>query len=320
VEHRPSLPNEWWLWANRHRVQVLHLHWLHMLYAFGRLTPFRFVRYVEKLVLAGLLGYRIVWTVHNTQAHEQGHPLIDRLARLLTATRADGMIVHCEYARQEVARRFSRHDDLFVVPLGNYGSVYPGSPPRDEARRELGIDESAFVYLYFGQVRPYKGVERLIHSFARLDASDAHLLVFGTCPDEEEKNALIEAAQRDRRIQAVLEHVPGDGVPRLFSAANVVVAPFLRILTSSSVMTAFSFRRPVIVPALGCLPELVTPDMGILYDPRSEDALLGALRDIRHHDLERMGESAYAHSVRFDWARTALETKQVYCRVLNGQG
>jgi beta-1,4-mannosyltransferase len=58
-----------------------------------------------------------------------------------------------------------------------------------------------------------------------------------------------------------------------YNAADVVVFPFTDILTSSSVITALGFYCPVIVPALGCLPELVDETLGFLLSSRDSGRL-----------------------------------------------
>ena len=53
--------------------------------------------------------------------------------------------------------------------------------------------------------------------------------------------------------------------------------PFRDILTSGSAILALSHGRPVIAPAIGCLPETLPADAAILYDPDAPEALGAAL-------------------------------------------
>lgn len=320
VQHSSALPSERWLVANRGRVELLHLHWLHTLYNSGRKSsPLYLARFVEKLVCARSLGYKLIWTAHNIMPHERTFPPIDSIGRLAVMIFAHAIIVHCEYAKNEISKRFLRKNGIHVIPLGHYGVLYPYSVPKEEARRTLDIDRHAFVYLFFGKIRPYKGVERLIRAFEQLDDQDVNLLVAGECPEEEHRRRLLHLTQGNGRIRLFLDFVPDEAVQRYFAAADVLVAPFSEVLTSSSVMLALSFGRPVIAPALGCLPELITSQAGVIYDPMNEEALLKALQSIRGRDVETMGREAYrlSRAPDFDWECIAEKTKEIYLNCLS---
>jgi glycosyltransferase involved in cell wall biosynthesis len=91
-------------------------------------------------------------------------------------------------------------------------------------------------------------------------------------------------------------------------------------MSSSSVLAAMSFHRPVIVPALGCLPEWVPSDCGILYDPKDADGLRQAMVSARQMDLVQMGENAYQHVLGFSWEQVAETTLIAYGCPANGFG
>jgi glycosyltransferase involved in cell wall biosynthesis len=99
-------------------------------------------------------------------------------------------------------------------------------------------------------------------------------------------------------------------------SADVMVAPFSQVLTSSSVIVGLSYGLPVIVPNLGCLPELVTPEAGIVYKADDSPALPEALRLIKTRDLPAMGKAARRISEDLDWSAIARRTVAVYRSVL----
>jgi hypothetical protein len=73
-----------------------------------------------------------------------------------------------------------------------------------------------------------------------------------------------------------------------------------------------SFSQPVIVPAMGCLPELVTTDCGWLYPPDQPDALLTAMQLAVQADTRSMGAAAYQRVQGLTHESLALETLSVY--------
>ncbi len=88
------------------------------------------------------------------------------------------MLLHSESARDRFAAEFGGAGKLEAAAHGNYSDAYPlATESREALRASLGIASDAYVYLAFGQVRPYKGLVELIHDFSRVEAEDARLLV-----------------------------------------------------------------------------------------------------------------------------------------------
>ena len=78
-------------------------------------------------------------------------------------------------------------------------------------------------------------------------------------------------AAGDERIRIhASRYFPADQFQYFLNAVDVVVLPFTAVLTSGSAIQALGFGKPLIVPRLGCLPELVSGGAGLLYDPADE--------------------------------------------------
>jgi glycosyltransferase involved in cell wall biosynthesis len=95
-------------------------------------------------------------------------------------------------------------------------------------------------------------------------------------------------------------------------AADVITLPFLAATTSGTLMLALSWGRPVIAPALGCLPSTVAPEAGILYDPTDSEGLPKALKSIRGWQLNGASAAALACARRWDWDEIAAQTEGAY--------
>lgn len=127
----------------------------------------------------------------------------------------------------------------------------------------------------------------------------------------------MDAAARDPRVQVhSTPWIEDEDYQFFFGACDAVVFPFKSILTSGSVMLALSFGKPVVVPRLGCLPDLVDDSMGVLYDPDSPDGLAGALKSIIKKDLAPLGRNAMARAQAFDWGDIGRQTAEVYADIL----
>jgi glycosyltransferase involved in cell wall biosynthesis len=307
--------NDDWLIENRQRVDLLHFHWPHYMYDSSDLADHvsRCADRIGQLARARLLGYKIVWTVHNLYPHSSHNLDLDRLARLAITHLAAALIVHCQRARDLVKQHFFRQDGVFIIPHGSFIDAYPNTVNRAQARQRLGLSEECFVYLFFGAILPYKGLEHLLEAFTAMEGENLTLLLAARVYNEYSAAMVEQAKQADPRIVVVTsDYFPAEDLQLYFNATDVVVMPFLDMLTSGSVITALSFSRPVIVPAIGCLPELVDDSIGAIYDPHEPDALAHAMRAIQQYDLTTYGSAAYRRAESLSWDTIARQSLEAY--------
>jgi glycosyltransferase involved in cell wall biosynthesis len=105
---------------------------------------------------------------------------------------------------------------------------------------------------------------------------------------------------------------PNEDFQLYLNAADVVVLPFLEVLTSGSAITALSFGRPVIAPATGCLPELLVEGAGIVYESGTPGALQQAMEEFRWRDVAACGRAAYRRARSLSWEPIARQTLEAY--------
>lgn len=305
-----------WLWTHRGQIQVLHFHWLE--YHYERATPLTSAvalgLFLLKLILARGLGYRLIWTVHNIQPHEPKHPHLDRVCWWALAHLIHAIVVHCQDTAKQVTHRWGMGAGrkTHVVAHPNYIGVYKTNIERHAARQQLSLDDDQPVFLYFGAVRPYKGIEDAIAAFRELQNSQARLIIAGR-PLNSAIKAKIEAlAMHDPRIRTIFDYVPATEVARYYTAADVVLLPFRHVQTSGSALLAMSMAKPVLTSAQGCLPELIAPETGLLYDPNEPGALAIAMQLILERDLRQMGECAQAQVRAFTPAQVGGRHAEIY--------
>lgn len=232
---------------------VLHLHWL-AYYLKGRGAATK-AAYAAKLVLDAALvrcaGVRLVWTVHDLFGHEEKYPRIELWCRRRLARLADAIIVHSARAKALAAETYGASaEKIYVIPHGHFRDVYGPPIPAAEARAKLGLPEQGRIFLFFGMLRPYKGVLKLLAAWAETtELSGRHTLVIAgqaLCADY--RQAVVNAAARARNVRLFPERVPDGRVSTFLSAADVVVLPYERSLTSGALVLAHSYARPVVTP------------------------------------------------------------------------
>jgi beta-1,4-mannosyltransferase len=251
----------------RHRSDIWHLHWPE-----GFLNDDNPLKVWAKLfLLIGLVswtkwrGTKLIWTVHNLQAHERRHPQLERWFWQYLTPRLDGYISLSQAGREAAQTSFPalHAKPGFVVPHSHYRAEYPprsSSTPAGslqlQARAKLGFAADATVILFFGRIRAYKNVEHLIQVFRQITHPQAILALAGRPEPAAAKIALERLIADDDRIQAHFDFVPHIDTPTYFQAADLVVLPYREILNSGSALLALSLDCPVLVPARGAMGEL----------------------------------------------------------------
>src|SRR5690606_28045070 len=115
------------------------------------------------------LGGRILWTIHNKQPHDQAkRAAVNRLQAILF-THAHLVHFHSEEAVAACADLLPVEPErILVYPHGNYEGCYPRySMPRAASRAQFGLSPDDFVVGFIGQIRPYKGISKLIEAVAK---------------------------------------------------------------------------------------------------------------------------------------------------------
>ncbi len=320
VEFETSHSSHWmrrkWLLDNREAVAVLHFHFVQSQYVGQgeRLSARRLLKFTSDLLLARLLGYRIVWTMHDLMPTWPKEPRwVEMLGRYAIAWLAHDVIVHCQEAKRLLAQHFGRRGHVHVFPHPSYAGAYPNEVSAAEARRTLQIDFDRFVLAFVGGIRPNKGLEELIAAFGQFDDPQAVLLIAGRpWPPDSYVEQIRRMAGDDTRIRLHAQEIPDEELQLYLKAADVVVLPFKRVLTSGSAILAMSYGRAVIVPRLGCLPELVGADAGFIYDASDRAGLAEAIKQAGASDLEAMGHAAARRANVFRWSDLADGLLQVY--------
>ncbi|MDK2912971.1 MAG: hypothetical protein PWR29_1928 [Methanolobus sp.] len=177
-------------------------------------------------------------------------------------------ITHSKSDKELVAQRYNIDlSSIYVVPHGLYDQY--GLPMDNEkAKKQLSIEED-FVILSFGLIRKYKGITHLIKAFEQLPdeiLQNSRLLIVGEIwDDRREITDQIAASPFKDKITLLDEYVPDDKVALYFSAADVVVLPYLRASQSGIAHIAMVFGKPVVVSRVGGLQESMADYNGTFF-------------------------------------------------------
>jgi glycosyltransferase involved in cell wall biosynthesis len=295
---------------------ILHLHWAHpYVLANTRVrTMIKAAVFILQLLILRTRGVKIVWTIHNITNHEGRFTSLELFFNRIIARLCSEIIAHSPSAKSEVmnAYRISVDSLVTVVAHGSYIDNYPNTVTQGQARNQLGLDIGDTVFLCFGRIRSYRGVPELIEAFRKLAAPRAKLLIAGNPYNSEIAEDILKRCAGNDNIKTVLRFVPDDEIQIYMNASDIVVLPYKDILTSGAVVLAMSFAKPVIAPAIGCIPDFLDDRGSLLYGPSDENGLLSAMRLASQADLVNMGKHNFQLARQLNWDDIAKRTLEIY--------
>jgi len=233
---------------------VFHLHWTAPIVqradsaeeATERVERFRIA--VDAARQRGVL---LVWTIHNVLPHDGRHLDVEVALCRMLADRADLVHVLSPATAAMTAEHYELPAERTVrIPHPSYQGVYANSARRRSARESFGIGVDDRAVLFFGQMRPYKGLTDLFAAVEGLGEDDARrtvLLLAGRTRDED--LPVIEQ-HLPTNVRVVRDHsfIADEDVDRWFRAADIAVYPYKAILNSGSLHLAATFGIRALLP------------------------------------------------------------------------
>jgi glycosyltransferase involved in cell wall biosynthesis len=163
--------------------------------------------------------------------------------------------------------------------------------------------ENTVIFLHVGRLAAEKGVDRIVHAFARaresLPAGAARLIIAGAGPAEE---ALRILAGPDVLFLGVLDRQRA--LPRLYASADVFLFSSLTETLGLVVLEAMSSGLPVIAtPAGGVADHLRDEVNGIAVPPTDVDAMAKAIvaLTLDPERRARLAAGARTGALHLDW-------------------
>lgn len=261
----------WWT-ALFGKYDVFHVHWPEQLVRGGNTFVRTTKRLLARLLLLRLRISRIalVRTLHNLRPHEPGDAGEDAfLNRLDSETDL--------YIRLNPATPMDESRGVTILH-GHYIGRYPTPAVTEPEPGRI---------LYFGLIRPYKGVERLIEVFESIQSPELKLRIVGK-PTVELRRLVEFAVNRNPRISSLLEFVADDVLAAEVYRAQLVVLPYREMHNSGAILVALSLGRPVLVPR-SVTNELLAAEVGpnwvnIFDGELTKEAVLSAVKHCPRRD------------------------------------
>lgn len=200
---------------------------------------------------------KILYICHNVLPHENA--FYDRFLTKLAFLFADSFIVHSSDDKKILGSLVKNKKILKgFLPIFN---IFPKSSTYDvkKIKKRLGLNKK--VLLFFGYIRPYKGLKYLIQAMPKIkkDFPNISLLSVGEfwSKDKNSYTLLVNSLNLQKNVVFIDKYAPNEGLGKYFAVADVVVLPYITATQSAALQTAYAFNKPVISTDVGGLKDVI---------------------------------------------------------------
>lgn len=230
-------------------------------------------------------GIRVAMVCHNVEPHESSP--VDRALLRVAYAPVSRFVVHARSERERMAHYRPRASVAVHAHPVYDQFADDGVPERGAARSELGLDGDRWL-LFFGLVRPYKGLDLLLRAMPGVHkATGAKLAVLGECyGDEAPYRDLVRELGLEDIVRLELRYASNEEVPVWMAASDAVVLPYRHATQSGVAQAAYGCGRPVVSTRVGGIPDIVEHGVsGLLVPPEDVEALAEALVGFYDNEL-----------------------------------
>src|SRR5277367_2263838 len=313
-------------YAARSKPAIFHILWNNKFEYFDRTLLMLYYR---------LCGKKIAFTAHNVNQAKRDakDSVVNRLTLRIQYRLTDHIFVHTQKMKAELCDDFAVPEKTVTVIRHPINNAFPNTAlTPSEAKRQLGVKDNEKTILFFGRIRPYKGIEHLLAAFQQLVKSDPkYRLIIAGEPKKGSETYLDEIRQiasRDFKPGEVLlkfQFIPDREMEVYLKGGDVLVLPYKDIFQSGVLFLAYTFGLPVVATDVGSFrEEIVEGKTGIICKPGDPVDLAKSLETYFLSDIytnlhtRRQDIKDYANTVH-SWDAVAELTRAAYASISGRQ-
>lgn len=276
-------------YAARSKPRILHILWNNKFELFDRTIL---------MLCYKMLRKKLALTAHNVnKARRDGNDsLLNRLTLRIQYHLCDHIFVHTGKMKDELCQDFGVSEKSVTVIRHPINNAFPDTDlTPSEAKQKLSLRDDEKAILFFGRIRPYKGIELLLAAFRLLVAKHPNYRLIlagepkkGSEAYRKEIQQTVEKDFRPGQIILKIQFIPDDEMELYLKAADVMVLPYKEIFQSGVLFLAYSFGLPVVATDVGSFrEEIAEGSTGFLCRPGDVMDLTGTLEKYFASDLYR---------------------------------
>lgn len=255
----------------------------------------------------------LVMTVHNSVPFHGAASRLQRLGADGHHHRFDRLIAHTPTTRQHLLARGIDAARIALVPHGLLPLDHDGASAP-------AADDGLCRILFFGEIKPYKGLRLLIEAIAALPAAvRARLRLHVAGRPRMDMAPLVELCRTNGFAEQVswdLRFVAPDEVAPLFAACDVVALPYHDVDSSGVLSLAIGAGKAVVASSVGGFRDLLADGETALLAPLEPADFAAALARLVDEPAlrRRLGAALQRHGTEAipSWAEIGRASADVY--------
>lgn len=234
-------------------------------------------------------GFRVALIGHNLADHDAGGLKAAISRRVLDM--ADAYLVHSS-EHMGILQRERPDKPVVFHPIPVYGHY----PPAQHTLAKRGRLE----LLFFGFIRPYKGLDILLEAIRTLADKDVYLTVVGEHWGDSQ--AIVEETADSPNIELHLRYISDAETAEYFDRADFVVLPYTAATPSAVASVAFHYDTPIIASHVKGLTDVViAEETGILAPPGDSGALAQIISSLDRTRSQQLAQGVVRYKQAHDW-------------------
>lgn len=280
---------------HQHQPNIIYYDWVHS-FILGKSLLWSWIKsliFVFEITYARFF-YRakIVHTLHNLQNHARLWLGLEKVIYGFFLQNCSQIRVYSEETKTAAIERFKLNPErIKVIQDLPYHLYYENKIGKEESRKRLNLTKDDFVYLFFGELKPYKGIDNLLKVYAEIAQPTDLLIIAGKSYDAAYFASIQHRADTIPSVSMYHRFIEDEEVQVFFNAADVIVLPFVRIDHSGSVDLALSFSKPVITLKTEAMVKLLAHQSELLFE--TSEQLATCLKNAKEINRQVIGQQNF---------------------------
>ena len=225
--------------------------------------------YIAKRIKYQLPSVKLISICHNIKAHESG--IFDNYLIQLYLNNFDFFLLMSKYVEKQLCGYKKKYKSKvrFLPILKNYKSKFK----KNKLRKEYGLNVESKVILFFGLIRPYKGLDNLLHSIKNIFKQDRNykLIIAGESYQKlNDYKSIISENKFSNQIKWYNHFISNKDIEKLMILSDLLVLPYKSASQSGVLSQSWQFNLPSIVTNVGGLSEqVIDGKSGFIVEPNN---------------------------------------------------
>jgi glycosyltransferase involved in cell wall biosynthesis len=270
------------------------------------------INYIMKL-----LSKRIILTVHNLLPHDNDTKFKRFIYKIIYYI-PDYLIVHTSKMKDLLISEFDICPlKIFIMEHGINDAVPIYDIEVNQCRRNLKVPTGKTVFLFFGNIAPYKGLDILLQTFDKMD-NQYFLIIAGREKSQKNKKYnkkiehLININKNKHNILKKIIYIPDEEVALYFNATDALIMPYRQIYQSGVIFLALRFGIPIIAFDVGSLSDYINDTIGVIVEENKPEVLMQALTKFSENKRKFCKKKIKQMANRFAWSEVVKPILPLY--------